>query len=270
MTKEAWIFLVVMAVLIWIAGKIGDALGNRSKSRKAMNMESRADQIKDIFQYQDAIDDLITKFNSFQDTFAMKIPEKHALAVTMRDPHAIDRLSEIEKAFNNCVHDAFAVKEQIDLTLSRQVLDMDLYNSFENIITYMDMYIDELDKVDPEPYNTEERDIYERSKKAGEYMHDYQERQEQEQEQKREQERERREYEQQQYYQQQQQQDYQQQQTNQAQNNVDSYFEGCNSKEEVEKRYKALAKVFHPDSQTGDNTAFKNLQEAYENAKKKY
>lgn len=255
MTKEAWIFLVVMAVLIWIAGKIGDALGNRSKSRKAMSMESRADQIKDIFQYQDAIDDLITKFNNFQDTFAMKIPEKHALAVTMRDPHAIDRLSEIEKAFNNCVHDAFAVKEQIDLTLSRQVLDMDLYNSFENIITYMDMYIDELDKVDPEPYNTEERDIYERSKKTGEYMHDYQERQEQEQ--KREQEREWREYE-------------QQQQTNQAQNNVDSYFEGCNSKEEVEKRYKALAKVFHPDSQTGDNTAFKNLQEAYENAKKKY
>ena len=91
-------------------------------------------------------------------------------------------------------------------------------------------------------------------------MYDYQERQEQEQ--KREQEREWREYEQQQYY--------QQQQTNQAQNNVDSYFEGCNSKEEVEKRYKALAKVFHPDSQTGDNTAFKNLQEAYENAKKKY
>lgn len=260
MTKEAWIFLVVMAVLIWIAGKIGDALGSRSKSRKAMNMESRADQIKDIFQYQDAIDDLITKFNNFQDMFAMKIPEKHALAVTMRDPHAIDRLSEIEKAFNNCVHDAFAVKEQIDLTLSRQVLDMDLYNSFENIITYMDMYIDELDKVDPEPYNTEERDIYERSKKTGEYMYDYQERQEQEQ--KREQEREWREYEQQQYY--------QQQQTNQAQNNVDSYFEGCNSKEEVEKRYKALAKVFHPDSQTGDNTAFKNLQEAYENAKKKY
>ena len=260
MTKEAWIFLVVMAVLIWIAGKIGDALGSRSKSRKAMNMESRADQIKDIFQYQDAIDDLITKFNNFQDMFAMKIPEKHALAVTMRDPHAIDRLSEIEKAFNNCVHDAFAVKEQIDLTLSRQVLDMDLYNSFENIITYMDMYIDELDKVDPEPYNTEERDIYERSKKTVEYMYDYQERQEQEQ--KREQEREWREYEQQQYY--------QQQQTNQAQNNVDSYFEGCNSKEEVEKRYKALAKVFHPDSQTGDNTAFKNLQEAYENAKKKY
>ena len=66
---------------------------------------------------------------------------------------------------------------------------------------------------------------------------------------------------------------YQQQQEQQSSGSAqdtDSYFAGCTTMEEVEKRYKALAKVFHPDSQTGNDVSFKQLQAAYETAKKKF
>lgn len=45
---------------------------------------------------------------------------------------------------------------------------------------------------------------------------------------------------------------------------IDSYFHGCNTKEELTKRYRALCKVFHPDAATGDTDEFRKLQEAYE------
>lgn len=51
---------------------------------------------------------------------------------------------------------------------------------------------------------------------------------------------------------------------------IDSYFHGCSSKDEVTKRYRALCKVFHPDSSTGDTDEFRKLQSSYEDALKKF
>lgn len=42
------------------------------------------------------------------------------------------------------------------------------------------------------------------------------------------------------------------------------YFDGCNNKEEINKRYKALAKVYHPDMATGNENIFKIICEEYE------
>lgn len=42
-----------------------------------------------------------------------------------------------------------------------------------------------------------------------------------------------------------------------------SYFSGCNTKEEADKRYKALAKAFHPDMGYGDESSFNAMQEEY-------
>lgn len=47
-----------------------------------------------------------------------------------------------------------------------------------------------------------------------------------------------------------------------------SYFSGCATEGELTKRYRALCKVFHPDSTTGDTGTFRNLQDAYERMKK--
>lgn len=46
--------------------------------------------------------------------------------------------------------------------------------------------------------------------------------------------------------------------------NTVSYFEGCKTKEELDTRYRALAKVFHPDAKSGDETIFVNIQNEYE------
>lgn len=60
--------------------------------------------------------------------------------------------------------------------------------------------------------------------------------------------------------------EYKQVQNNMSEKRAEAsdFFSGCNTINEVEARYKALAKVFHPDCKTGDNNAFKTLQDAYE------
>lgn len=60
--------------------------------------------------------------------------------------------------------------------------------------------------------------------------------------------------------------EHKQNQNNMSENQktTDDFFSGCNTINDVEARYKALAKVFHPDCKTGDNNAFKILQDAYE------
>lgn len=44
-----------------------------------------------------------------------------------------------------------------------------------------------------------------------------------------------------------------------------SFFEGCKTKAEADKRYKALAKAFHPDTGCGDETMFNKMKEEYDN-----
>lgn len=44
-----------------------------------------------------------------------------------------------------------------------------------------------------------------------------------------------------------------------------SFFEGCKTKAEANKRYRALAKAFHPDTGCGDETMFNKMKEEYDN-----
>lgn len=44
-----------------------------------------------------------------------------------------------------------------------------------------------------------------------------------------------------------------------------SFFEGCKTKTEADKRYRALAKAFHPDTGCGDETMFNKMKEEYDN-----
>lgn len=41
------------------------------------------------------------------------------------------------------------------------------------------------------------------------------------------------------------------------------FFDGCNTKEEADARYKNLAKAFHPDNKGGNETLFRNMNEEY-------
>lgn len=50
-------------------------------------------------------------------------------------------------------------------------------------------------------------------------------------------------------------------------NNNLNFFKGCSTKEMADKRYRSLAKAFHPDTGTGDTDLFAELQNEYENLK---
>ena len=43
----------------------------------------------------------------------------------------------------------------------------------------------------------------------------------------------------------------------------EDFFKGCTSRQEIDKRYKALAKAYHPDTGAGDNEMFSRLTEQY-------
>ena len=47
-----------------------------------------------------------------------------------------------------------------------------------------------------------------------------------------------------------------------------SYFNGCLTKEDLDIRYKALVKVFHPDAKAGDEDTFKQIKKQYETLQK--
>lgn len=49
--------------------------------------------------------------------------------------------------------------------------------------------------------------------------------------------------------------------------NSSFYFAGCNTLEKLEKRYKSLCKTYHPDTESGDEDSFKQMQLEYEKLK---
>ena len=53
----------------------------------------------------------------------------------------------------------------------------------------------------------------------------------------------------------------------------DMFFKGCRTREDIDKRYKQLIKIYHPDNNTGDNEITlkikKNYEELMEKLKKK-
>ncbi len=48
------------------------------------------------------------------------------------------------------------------------------------------------------------------------------------------------------------------------------FFAGCNSRESVEKKYRSLAKLYHPDNMDGDTASLQEINAQYENAKKRF
>ncbi len=48
------------------------------------------------------------------------------------------------------------------------------------------------------------------------------------------------------------------------------FFAGCNSLESVEKKYRSLAKIYHPDNQDGDTSAIQEINASYEQAKRRF
>lgn len=47
-------------------------------------------------------------------------------------------------------------------------------------------------------------------------------------------------------------------------NNNSTYFGGCDTKEQLDKRYHALCKIYHPDGELGDEEIFKIMKNEYE------
>ena len=45
---------------------------------------------------------------------------------------------------------------------------------------------------------------------------------------------------------------------------ITGYFNGCKTEEEIKKRYRDLCKVFHPDSENGDQETFLKVKQDYE------
>lgn len=48
------------------------------------------------------------------------------------------------------------------------------------------------------------------------------------------------------------------------------FFAGCNSKESVDKKYKSLVKLYHPDNMDGDTAALQEINIQYTKAKKRF
>lgn len=299
MDKDALILIISIIAVGWILAQISSAAGRKSRQKAAEQKAPKAESIKTIFQYMDASQALLDRVNELNNKYIKLIADKHQLIAIMNDPAALDKLNQIEKDFNNCVLDATVLRDQIDRSIQLSDIDLDLYNKLEDIVTYMEMYIQAIEELDVDMYDAEDRNAYEdrtaweNEARAGMHGREYQEyyegsdayrdeyryqRQTGHQNQNSSQynnynngsqQQNYQQNNQQNQYQQQQQQSYQQQSSGSTQD-TDSYFAGCTTLEEVEKRYKALAKVFHPDSQTGNDVSFKQLQTAYETAKKKF
>ncbi|MBE5829523.1 MAG: hypothetical protein E7305_08700 [Butyrivibrio sp.] len=48
------------------------------------------------------------------------------------------------------------------------------------------------------------------------------------------------------------------------------FFAGCNSRESVDKKYRSLVKLYHPDNMDGDTAALQEINVQYEKAKKRW
>lgn len=48
------------------------------------------------------------------------------------------------------------------------------------------------------------------------------------------------------------------------------FFAGCNSRESVDKKYKSLVKLYHPDNMDGDTAALQEINVQYDKAKKRF
>ena len=48
------------------------------------------------------------------------------------------------------------------------------------------------------------------------------------------------------------------------------FFAGCNSKDSVDRKYKSLVKLYHPDNMDGDTAALQEINVQYAEAKKKF
>ena len=58
--------------------------------------------------------------------------------------------------------------------------------------------------------------------------------------------------------------------TNEGSSGVFDFFAGCTTKESVDKKYKSLVKLYHPDNMDGDTAALQEINVQYDKAKRKF
>lgn len=58
--------------------------------------------------------------------------------------------------------------------------------------------------------------------------------------------------------------------TNEGSSGVFDFFAGCTTKESVDKKYKSLVKLYHPDNMDGDTAALQEINVQYDKAKRRF
>ena len=58
--------------------------------------------------------------------------------------------------------------------------------------------------------------------------------------------------------------------TNESSSGVFDFFAGCTTKESVDKKYKSLVKLYHPDNMDGDTAALQEINAQYDKAKRRF
>ncbi len=58
--------------------------------------------------------------------------------------------------------------------------------------------------------------------------------------------------------------------TNEGSSGVFDFFAGCTTKESVDKKYKSLVKLYHPDNMYGDTAALQEINVQYDKAKRRF
>lgn len=181
MDKDALILIISIIAVGWVLAQISSAAGRKSRQKASEQKAPKAESIRTIFQYMDASQELLDRVNELNGKYIKLIADKHQLIAIMNDPAALDKLNQIEKDFNNCVLDATVFRDQIDRSIQLRDIDLDLYNNLEDIVTYMEMYIQAIEDLDVDMYDADDRNAYEdrtaweNEARAGMHGHVYQE-----------------------------------------------------------------------------------------------
>lgn len=196
-----YIFVVTVLIITFIIIKL---------MPKKSSFDSKQ-PVKSMRQYVDSANESVRKYNDCIQTYMFLASNKYEEILNMHDQTAFEKFNEIKQNFEKHQDEATENINRIQNYIDQGKMDLDAYMWLKDAVTYMEIYVNQIEEIQPVKHTKNQIDIYE---------------------------------------------------TEGLQKDV--YFTGCTTKEEIDKRYRALAKVFHPDNQTGDQNAFNDLQKLYE------